>query len=84
MLVNEQFFVSGWVCRPSEGASTRWEMTDYRSRLDSCSTGRLLFVAPQESRLTLTLNDSLRHELVVEGAAAVRQAVVHRRFAASK
>lgn len=73
---NEQFFVSGWVCRPSEGASTRWEMTDYRSRLDSCSTGRVLFVAPEESHLTLTLNDSLRQEFVVEGAAAVRQAVV--------
>ncbi|MBQ1938913.1 MAG: hypothetical protein II362_01715, partial [Alistipes sp.] len=73
---NEQFFVSGWVCRPSEGASTRWEMTDYRQRLDSCSTGRVLFVAPEESHLTLTLNDSLRQEFVVEGAAAVRQAVV--------
>ena len=40
---NEQFFVSGWVCRPSDGASTRWEETTFRKQLDSCSTARVLF-----------------------------------------
>ena len=37
------FFVSGWVCQPSEGASTRWENTDYRQRLDSCTAARVFF-----------------------------------------
>lgn len=74
--LNEAFCVSGWVSRASQGASTRWEATDFRRRLDSCSTARVLFVAPQSSRIALTLNDSLHHEFTVEGAAAVRQALV--------
>ena len=40
------FFVSGWVCQPSEGASTRWENTDYRQRLDSCTAARVFFISP--------------------------------------
>ena len=67
------FFVSGWVCQPSEGASTRWENTDYRQRLDSCTAARVFFISPGDSRIELTLNDSLRREFEVEGAAAVRQ-----------
>ncbi len=67
------FFVSGWVCQPSEGASTRWENTDYRQRLDSCTAARVFFISPGDSRIELTLNDSLRREFEVEGAAAVRK-----------
>ena len=70
------FFVSGWVCQPSEGASTRWENTDYRQRLDSCTAARVFFISPGDSRIELTLNDSLRREFEVEGAAAVRQVTV--------
>lgn len=73
---NEQFYVSGWVCRPSAGASTRWEATAYRSRLDSCSTARVFFVAPARSRIELVVNDSQRREFSIEGSDAVRQAVV--------
>ena len=75
--LNEHFYVSGWVCRPVTGASTRWEATTYRKKLDSCSTARVLFIAPEESRIELVVNDSLRREFAVEGASAVRQAVVH-------
>ncbi len=70
------FFVSGWVCQPSEGASTRWENTDYRQQLDSCTAARVFFISPGDSRIELTLNDSLRREFEVEGAAAVRQVTV--------
>ncbi len=73
---NEQFYVSGWVCRPSTGASTRWEATAYRNRLDSCSTARVLFIAPSKSRIELVLNDTLHRAFTIEGSDAVRQAVV--------
>lgn len=73
---NEQFYVSGWVCRPSAGASTRWEATDYRKRLDSCSTARVLFTAPARSRIELIVNDTLHRQFSVEASPAVRQAVV--------
>ena len=73
---NEQFYVSGWVCRPTDGASTRWEATSFRKQLDSCSTARVLFRAPRDSRIQLILNDSLTQEYRVEGAEKMRQAVV--------
>lgn len=73
---NEQFFVSGWVCRPEAGASTRWESTSFRKRLDSCSTARIHFIAPQKSRIELTLNDTLHHTLAVEGATSLREITV--------
>lgn len=71
-----RFFVSGWVCQPAEGASTRWEMTDYRRRLDSCTTARIYFIATRDSRIELTLNDTLRRTFDVAGDVSVRQAVV--------
>ena len=73
---NEQFFVSGWVCRPTDGASTRWEETTFRKQLDSCSTARILFRSPRTSRIQLIVNDSLTRDFTVEGADKVRQAVI--------
>lgn len=73
---NDQFFVSGWVCRATDGASTRWEETSFRDHVDSCSVARVLFRSPRKSRIQLTLNDSLRQEYTIEGADKMRQAIV--------
>lgn len=70
------FFVSGWVCQPAVGASTRWESSDYRQHLDSCTAARVFFISPRDSRIELTLNDSLRREFDIAGATAVRQVAV--------
>lgn len=74
--LRENFYVSGWVCQPSDGASTRWESTTARERLNAGTTGRVLFISPRNSRIEVILNDSLRHEFSVEGDPAVRQVVV--------
>ncbi|HIW65877.1 MAG TPA: hypothetical protein H9879_06590 [Candidatus Alistipes intestinipullorum] len=74
--LRNNFYVSGWVCQPAAGASTRWENADYRSQLDSCTTARVLFLSPQTSDIEVTLNDTLHHRFAVEGDAAVRQVVV--------
>ncbi|MBR5850424.1 MAG: hypothetical protein IKZ12_05125 [Alistipes sp.] len=73
---NEQFFVSGWVCRPETGASTRWECTNFREGVESCSTARIHLIAPRDSRIELTLNDTLRHTLAIEGGAMLREIAV--------
>ena len=73
---NKKSYVSGWVCQPAAGASTRWENSDYRKRLDSCTAARVFFISPGESRVELTLNDSLRREFTVEGAPNIRQIAV--------
>ena len=74
--LRDNFFVSGWVCQPAAGASTRWECVGERARLEECPTARILFLSPHDSRILLSLNDSTRHEIFVEGDAAVRQIVV--------
>lgn len=74
--LREKFYVSGWVCQPANGASTRWETTTYRNKLDECTCGRIFFLSADSSRLEVTVNDSLRHEFAVEGDPAVRQIAV--------
>ena len=71
--LRENFYVSGWVSQPAAGASTRWESTDYRKRLDSCTTARVFFLSPRDSRVEVTLNDTLRRAFDITGDAAVRQ-----------
>lgn len=74
--LREKFYVSGWVCQPGPGASTRWEPTAYRRRLDACTCGRIFFLSPSESRVEVTVNDTLRQEFTIEGDPAVRQIAV--------
>lgn len=74
--LRDHFFVSGWVSQPAAGASTRWENTDARARLDSCTGARLLFRSPGESRIEVTLNDTLRRTFDIPADEAVRQIVV--------
>lgn len=71
------FYVSGWMSQPAAGASTRWESTDARQRLDSCTTAHVLFRSPSDSRVRLTLNDTLRRTFDIPGDEAVRRIVVH-------
>lgn len=70
------FYVSGWMSQPAAGASTRWESTDARQRLDSCTTAHVLFRSPSDSRVRLTLNDTLRRTFDIPGDEAVRRIVV--------
>lgn len=74
--LREHFFVSGWVCQPAPGASTRWEATDYRRRLGDCTAARIFFISPRDSRIEVILNDTLRREFAVAGDPSVRQAVI--------
>lgn len=67
------FYVSGWICQPTPGASVRWETTDFRRRLDSCATADIYFISRDDARIEVTVNDSLHRTFVVEGAAPVRR-----------
>lgn len=74
--LREHFYISGWVSQPAAGASTRWENSDFRQKLDEVTDARILFLSPAESRVEVVLNDTLRHEFRVEGDASVRQIAV--------
>lgn len=74
--LRDNFYISGWVCQPQAGASTRWESTDFRKGLDECTTARIFFISPNPSRVEVILNDSLTQAFPIEGDAAVRQLAV--------
>lgn len=74
--LRDRFYLSGWVCQPADGASTRWACTDARKRLDRCNTARILFVSREDSRAEVVLNDGARRTFEIEGDPAVRQIVV--------
>ena len=70
------FFVSGWVAKGSDGASTRWEMTTRRRHLDKCQRARLLFIARQDTEISVTINDGEAHNFSFAANDIVRQIVV--------
>ena len=70
------YFVSGWVARASDGATTRWDMVDKRRHLMECNRARLLFISREPSKIILTLNDGEEREFEFDGSDVVRQIVV--------
>ncbi len=70
------YSVSGWLCRPADGATVRWTGSDFRRRLDGCGTARLLFISRNESRLELTLNDSLHRTFDIPASEALARSSV--------
>lgn len=55
----ERFFVSGIVSVPSGKAWVKYENTNFRARLSSVGTARLLFTNTGSSEITLKVNDTI-------------------------
>lgn len=70
------YFVSGWVARATDGASTRWDMVDKRRHLTECKRARLLFISRTPSKIKVVLNDDVEREFEFDGSDVVRQIVV--------
>ena len=70
------FFVSGWVARAANDASTRWEMTTKRRHLEECNRARLMFICRQDARIAVRLNDGEERLFEFEADEVVRQIVV--------
>ncbi len=73
---SDDFFVSGWVAQASEGASTRWEMTERRRHLQECRRVRVLFISREESVVSITLNDGEERTFSFDADNVVRQIVI--------
>lgn len=77
----DSWAVSGWICEATaDGSSVRWECSDNRERLDSCSRVRLLFVCREECDITLSLNDDEAQRFHFEGSERLQQIEVERGF----
>ncbi len=70
----ESWAVSGWLCTPNaDGSSVKWECTDNRERLDSCSCVRLLFVSQENCEIRVSLNDGDSQSFSFEGSEKLQQ-----------
>ena len=70
------FFVSGWVVKASEGASTRWDMTRKRRHADECRRARLLFICREDATVSVRLGDQQERTFSFEAGEQVRQIVI--------
>ncbi len=75
--VRPLFTVSGWVCRPAAGASTRWEMVDARQCLTPAECARVWFRSCGDSSVEVVVNDSLRRRFAIGGDESLREIAVH-------
>lgn len=66
--ISDYYYISGWLCQPSDGASVRWEGSSDRACLDSCRTARILFVSRDDSRIEVTVNDRDNRTFDIEGS----------------
>ena len=72
----DDFFVSGWVAKASEGASTRWEMTQKRRHADECRRARLLFICREDASVSVRLGEDEERTFSFAAGEEVRQIVV--------
>jgi len=74
--LRDKFFVSGYMSEGGEGASTRWELTESYPTLADATTARISFISTGDSRVEVTLNDTLSRCFDIEGDEALRQIAV--------
>ena len=67
------FFISGYISEGKSGANVRWQSTDIFPTIDSCTRARILLLSRDSSRLVVTLNDTLRHEVELAGDERLRE-----------
>ena len=70
------FSMSGYLSAGHRGATVRWKATDVKPHLDSCSRARVFITCRTDSKVELTLNDTLKHEVAVAGANYLRELYV--------
>ncbi len=70
---SKYFAISGWVSRPSAGASTKWSATSSRQHLDSCNRARLLFLSLERSTIEVTINSQQSRTFEIEPSESLRE-----------
>ena len=72
----KSFFVSGMVCVPNEGATTRLEGVTFRKHLNQASVARLIFVNRNNTRINVVVNDSVSRIFTPESSEHIQQIVI--------
>lgn len=74
--VRTAYSVTGWVSRPTEGASTRWERPETDVIEEVCNEARLLFISRSDSRIEVVVNDSINKTFDIDPGTEVREVSV--------
>lgn len=70
--LRSDYFVSGWVCRPDNGATVRWDMTGAKAHAAYAEVARIALIARRDARLLLTINGSRRETVELKASDAVQ------------
>ena len=71
--LRDKFFVSGYLARGGAGARTQWSVTDAFETLDSVGRARIILLSEADSRVELSLSDTLRYEVELEADSRLRE-----------
>lgn len=71
--LRDLFFISGYLSEGKTGANVRWQSTDIFPTIDSCTRARILLLSRDSSRVVVTLNDTLNHEIALTGDERLRE-----------
>lgn len=71
--LRDKYMLGGWVCAPSAGAQTRWETVPEGGE---AAFADVYFLSPQDSRVEVTLNDTLSRRFDVAGSPQLRRVKV--------
>lgn len=70
------FFISGYISNGKANARVRWQSADNFPTIDSCTRARILLLSRDSSRVVVTLNDTLTHEVEIAGDERLREIYV--------
>lgn len=72
----DKFFISGFVCIPSEGAKVSMEMTSFRKYLRPATVARLLFINEKDTKMKLTINGDQERVFAPRSSPQVQELVI--------
>ena len=72
----KSFSVSGMVCVPNEGATTRLEGVTFRKHLNQADAARLIFINRNNTRINVVVNDSVSRIFTPESSDHIQQIVI--------
>ncbi len=75
--IDDLFFISGLVCIPQEGATSRLQGVTFRKHIKQSGAARLIFTNRNNTQLNVVINDSINHFFTPEPSEHVQQIVIN-------
>lgn len=73
----DRFYISGFLGIPQEGATVKVEGVDFRKHIRQVSVAKLLFTSEQQTKITVTINDTITKTFLTEPHSEIQELVIH-------